>query len=148
MQSSVLEVPALLESLEAIGQFVKGIAAGAGLDGSAAYRLRLAVDEIATNIIGYAYSNAALGGTIKVTGQVTKTQAIIVLIDGGQAFDPLANLPAPDELTKPLEVRRIGGLGIFLATTGVDGFSYERVRTRNCNRFAMDRARNLDGDVN
>ena len=46
-----LTVGATLESLSAIGAFIRDAAAEAGLDSRAAYRLRLAVDEMATNII-------------------------------------------------------------------------------------------------
>ena len=46
-----LRVTATLEVLSSIGAFVMKAAENAGLDRRAAYRLRLAVDEMATNII-------------------------------------------------------------------------------------------------
>jgi anti-sigma regulatory factor (Ser/Thr protein kinase) len=51
MKSST--VPATLDSLGPIADYVMAAAAAAGLDRRASYRLRLAVDEIATNIMGY-----------------------------------------------------------------------------------------------
>jgi len=53
-------VPGVLDSLSAIGRYVLGAAWAAGLDKRAAYRLRLAVDEIATNAVLHGYQEAGL----------------------------------------------------------------------------------------
>jgi serine/threonine-protein kinase RsbW len=46
-----LVVPAALESLAAVSEFVKEVASAAGLDRGATYRLRLAVLELVTNTL-------------------------------------------------------------------------------------------------
>ena len=146
MPCKVLEIPAVIASLRTITHFVQDVAAEAGLVGMAAYRLRLAVDEIATNIISYGYSGIGAAGAITVECRITDAQIIIELTDRGQAFDPLASSPDPDELTKPLEERRIGGLGIFLASSCVDDFRYERVKDTNHNTFVANRVDLADKD--
>ncbi len=148
MPCKVLEIPAVIASLGTIAHFVQDVAANAGLDRTAAYRLRLAVDEIATNIITYGYGGATAADVITVECRVTDAQVIIELIDRGQAFDPLTSPLDPDELTKPLQARHIGGLGIFLARSYVDNFRYERVKDTNHNVLAMNRVDHAgeDGD--
>ncbi|HXV96967.1 MAG TPA: ATP-binding protein, partial [Anaerolineae bacterium] len=61
-----LTVPGTLDSLSVIGKYVLTAAATAGLDKKVSYRLRLAVDEIATNIITHGYDEANLEGVIKI----------------------------------------------------------------------------------
>jgi serine/threonine-protein kinase RsbW len=144
MPCKVLEIPAVIASLGTIAHFVQDVAAEAGLDPTAAYRLRLAVDEIATNVITYGYTGIGAADAITVECRITDTEVIVELIDRGQAFDPLTSLPDPDELTKPLDERRIGGLGIFLARSSVDDFRYERVKDTNHNTFVVNRVGRAD----
>jgi serine/threonine-protein kinase RsbW len=129
-----LTVPAALESLPSIGRSVLDAAQRAGLERGRAYRLRLAVDEIATNIIVHGRTADPIVMYIGV-GDSTLT---IALEDSGPPFDPMS-LPEPAGLDQPLESRTPGGLGTFLATHGVDRFHYERIGGRNRNVFTMDR---------
>ena len=133
---SALTLPATLDALEDIGQFVKETAVSGGLDTGAAYRLRLAVDEMATNIVSY-------GGVaeIVIAATVTARDVTVTLVDNGVAFDPRRQaLPSEAALAAPLEERDIGGLGIFLALTGVDRFDYAREGETNRNVFTMRKA--------
>ncbi len=61
MQTKTLTVPATLDSLAEIAAFVLAAADDAGLGRQARYRLRLAVDELATNTIIYGYPGRARG---------------------------------------------------------------------------------------
>lgn len=131
-----LSVPASLESLEEIGTYVVNAAAEAGLDSRGAYNLRLAVDEIATNIISYGYGPE--GGSITLRGELSPSSLTIVLEDSGTPFDPLAReTVSEEELALPLEERQIGGLGIYLVLKGVDDFRYEYANGVNRNIFEM-----------
>jgi len=133
-------LPATLDALEAIGNFVMEVATEAGLDIKAAYNLRLAVDEIATNIITHGYEEAGLTGDVNASSMLSDTALTIVLKDTGIPFDPLNHkLPDEDELALPLEERGVGGLGILLVLKGVDKFNYEYQDGRNHNIFVMNR---------
>lgn len=135
-----LALPASLESLEEIGAYVVRAAAEAGLDVRAAYNLRLAVDEVATNIASYGYGEQGGDGEITLWGELSPEDLTIVIEDSGTPFDPLAKAPlAEEELSLPLEDRPIGGLGIYLVLQGVDSFRYEYRDGRNRNIFAMKR---------
>ena len=59
-----LRLPATLDSLEQLGEYVIAATAEAELDAKAAYGLRLAVDEIATNIITHGYEEAGKTGEV------------------------------------------------------------------------------------
>ena len=61
-----LSVPGTLDSLAVIREYVKAAADEAGLDGRRAYRLQLAVDEIATNIVNHGYSEAGITGSVRI----------------------------------------------------------------------------------
>jgi anti-sigma regulatory factor (Ser/Thr protein kinase) len=132
-----LTVPAVLESLAAVSQFVKDAAARAGLDPAAAYQLRLSVDELVTNTITHGYKGAAAPGTVELRAEVDDRSLTLVLEDGGVPFDP-TQAPPPD-LSLPAEERPVGGLGVFLALQGLESFRYDRVGGRNRSVLVMRR---------
>lgn len=135
-----LTVPADLESLDDIRRYVTAAAEASGLGKSAAYRLYLAVDEIATNIITYGYQDQGLCGDVVVSSEITDEALTVTLEDCGEAFDPRTHdMPDAGDLAVPLSEREIGGLGIFLALNGVDEFGYRRAGDRNINSFTMRR---------
>jgi anti-sigma regulatory factor (Ser/Thr protein kinase) len=131
-----LTLPATLDCLGEISKYVMVIANEACLEKNAAYQLRLAVDEIATNIITHGYEESGLEGNIQVHGKIERDQVIITLEDTGIAYDPTQREFEPD-LNLALKDRPIGGLGIFLALDGVDDFSYERDGNVNRNIFRV-----------
>ncbi|TVQ53016.1 MAG: ATP-binding protein [Spirulina sp. DLM2.Bin59] len=136
-----LQVVGVLESLEAIAQYVKGAAKAAQLDPAQAYNLRLAVDEIATNIITHGYEDAGLTGEIVLWATCTPETLTIHLEDEGKAYNPHAWQAevTPELCQQPPEQRPLGGLGVYLAMRSVDQFRYERVGDRNHTEFVIFR---------
>lgn len=134
-----LTVAGTLDSLEAIGQYVMDAAEAAGLGRRPAYKLRLAVDEIATNTILYGYRDVPGGGDLHLSATVDDQALTLVLEDMGTPFDPMQREMPLDELDDLLEDRDPGGLGIFLAVRGVDDFRYEHEGGRNRNTFVVKR---------
>lgn len=133
-KSCVLEVPATVGALGEIASFVLRLAGAAGLDKGAAYRLRLAVDELATNVVMHGYRGG--GGRITVRGRSGPDGVQIVIEDTAPPFDPVEGRlpPAPGV---PPEDRRIGGLGIHLALTSVDEFGYAHRDGRNISTLTV-----------
>ena len=129
-----LTVPGNLDSLSAIGQYIVAASADAGLEEKAAYKLRLAVDEVTTNIILHGYEEAGLQGNVYLEAHKDEKSLRIVVEDTAVPYDPTQKSPQ-DDLDVPLEERQIGGLGVYLAIQGVDAFKYERVGDRNRNIF-------------
>lgn len=132
--SAELEVPATLGALGDIAALVLRLAGRAGLDKGAAYRIRLAVDELATNIVMHGYRGG--DGRITVRGRCGPGRVRISVEDRAPAFDPVRGRLPPDPETAP-ERRRIGGLGIHLALTSVDEFDYVRRDGRNISTLTV-----------
>jgi len=132
-----LTVAGTLDSLGAIAKYVMAVAAATGLDKKTSYNLRLAVDEIATNIIIHGYEEAGREGVLDLQAFVDEQTLTISLQDTGVPYNPNQRL-TPDDLDQPLEQRKIGGLGVYIAIQGVDKFIYERVGDRNHNIFVVN----------
>jgi len=127
-----------LDSLEPIRAYVAAAAASAGLDRSAIYKLCLAVDEIATNVVMHGYEEAGLTGEIEVSAGVFDNSFRVQLKDHGQPYDPASHeQPADTDLGLPLEDRRMGGLGILLAKDSVDELKYESGKDGNVHHFVV-----------
>ncbi|HSA61408.1 MAG TPA: ATP-binding protein [Nitrospiraceae bacterium] len=128
--------PGTLDALEPIRKFVSEAAEAAGMDRSAIYNLCLAVDEIATNVVLHGYEEAGLSGEMSVSAAVGPENLVIRLLDHGKPYDPnYHDTPSGDDLSRPLEEREIGGLGILLALDGVDDLQYEVTDRGNEHRF-------------
>ncbi|HEY9873892.1 MAG TPA: ATP-binding protein [Candidatus Obscuribacterales bacterium] len=135
-----LTVPGTLDSLSAIAKYVMAAAAAVGLDKKATYNLRLAVDEIATNIIIHGYEEASIQGVLDLRAEIDEKALTIFIEDTGVVYNPYDTETVEEkEFKLPLEERKLGGLGVYLAIQGVDKFSYERVFNRNRNIFVMNR---------
>jgi phosphoserine phosphatase RsbU/P len=99
-----------------------------GLASTVVHDLNLALEEILTNIISYGYTDGQ-EHEIRVRLSVRPGEVKAEVEDDGQSFNPLA---APEPHTaKALEERTIGGLGIHLVRTLMDGLEYKRQADRN-----------------
>lgn len=116
-------VPASGPALARIGETLDAFCAAEHLPDAVAWQLRVALDEIIGNIVAYGPA-AGRTPTIEVSLHRGSRGVEIVVEDDGPAFDPLSS-PAPD-LTRPLEERQPGGLGIALVRSLMDAVRYER----------------------
>lgn len=135
-----ITVPGKVEVLGTIGSYVLAAATEAGLDKKRTYRLRLAVDEIATNSIVHGYEESGTTGDIRVSASITPETLTIVVEDTAPPFDPRTLQEKPEQLDMAMEDRPIGGLGVYLTLQGVDKFDYEYVPPYNRNIFIVNRA--------
>jgi serine/threonine-protein kinase RsbW len=129
----------LSESLSTIRNYVMSASQAANLDKQAANRLRLAIDEVATNIIEYGYGRAGLQGQVKLSTAIDPDKLVLTLEDTAIAFNPHQHA-MPTDFDAPPDERPIGGLGVFLAMKNVDAWDYEYVNNSNINRFTMKRS--------
>lgn len=132
-----LTVPGELDSLNQIADFVLQAAREAQLNQRRSYFLRLAVDEIATNIILHGYSGQATEGELYIVAKIDEQHLTIYLEDTGANYDPAQALPQSPPKCSP-EEGPPGGLGIYLALYGVDQFQYKRVAGRNRSIFRVE----------
>ena len=132
-----LTIPGRPERLSQLMDYVAWAATAVGLNEAAIYRLSLAVDEIATNIVLHGYAEAGREGDLVIWADADAGRLAVYLDDTGRPYDP-RQAPRPDNLDQPLEQRQDGGLGIFLALWGVDDFAYERHGEVNRSTFVMN----------
>lgn len=140
-----LTLPGVLDSLSEIGQYVNAAAQAAGLEKKVAYRLRLAVDEVATNSIIHGYEESGTTGDVVVRAEMDSEKLTIIVEDSAPPFDLRSLQDRPDHIDRPVEDRPIGGLGVYLAIQNVDKFDYEYVDHHNRNIFIVNRPK-VDGD--
>ncbi len=134
-----LTLPGDLDALEPIREYASESGKNAGLSESAVYRLCLAVDEIATNVVLHGYEEAGLTGNLTIAANIDCGRLVIDLHDTGKSYDPTKHsIPSAETLSLPLEERDIGGLGILLARDGVDDLQYESTENGNVHRFIVN----------
>ncbi|EHJ46432.1 putative anti-sigma regulatory factor, serine/threonine protein kinase [Solidesulfovibrio carbinoliphilus subsp. oakridgensis] len=121
LHNRLLELDRVADAVEAFGE-------AHGLPARLRFQIRLALDELLTNIISYGYPEDGDHLITVAMGQ-EGTRLRFVLEDDAQPFDPLT-ARTPDTTGTP-EERRIGGLGIHLVRTIMDRVAYERVDDRN-----------------
>ena len=109
-------------------------------------RLELALEEILVNICNHAYTGLDVAGDRRgfaVEVRSSPGRVVVEIVDSGRAFDP-TSLVSPDTAAG-LEERPIGGLGIHLVRTMVDGMEYRREGSRNLLNLIMDAAAAEEG---
>lgn len=136
MDLQAITLPGNLNSLEPMAEYLAQISARAGLDKKASYKLRLAVDEIATNIIVHGYGDAGLTGEVEIHSRIENQQLIIVVDDHATPYDPFTT-QKPD-MTSDWQQRQMGGFGVYFAQENVDEFKYEFVDNHNRNTFVVN----------
>jgi serine/threonine-protein kinase RsbW len=117
-----------------LAELVRRLADRGGLTQGQAYRLRLAADEITTNIANHGYRGAT--GTVELRGDVDGDRVWLCIEDRAIPFDPYEHHPDPRLLSAP-SVREPGGLGLHLALSAVDELRYQRSSDRNRNTLVM-----------
>jgi anti-sigma regulatory factor (Ser/Thr protein kinase) len=94
---------------------------GAGAPLEIARAARLALEEIGTNLVKYAWADPR-GREIRVALRAEAARVVLVVEDDGRPFDP-RGAPGP-ALDLPVEKRRIGGLGLHLVRAMASGLDY------------------------
>ena len=88
----------------------------------------LALEEHLTNVINYGYDDARPHEII-VRFSLEQNQLVIEVEDDGKAFNPLTR-PQVDT-SVPMDAKPIGGLGIHLMRSFMDGLDYRRQANKN-----------------
>lgn len=120
-----------------VADLVGALAAEAGLTSRQAYWLRLAADEITTNIAHHGYRGG--GGVVDIAAEIEPDRLRVWIEDDAPPFDPTAYDPAPRLAVPPLHREEEGGYGLLLALGKVDEFGYEYAGGRNRNTLIMRR---------
>ena len=117
-----------MREIERLSQAVEEFCAEHNIDERICYEVNLALDEAVSNVILYGFPDS--GEHPIVVGLYVEPGFVIATVeDAGVAFNPL-DAPAPD-LTKPIDERPVGGLGIHLVRNVMDQIEYRRDGDRN-----------------
>lgn len=121
-------LPELARVFAAVDEVARG-----RVPAEAADDLKVALDEILSNVMAHGYTDGA-AHEIRVTVGLAGAQIVAHVEDDGVAFDPLA-VPAPD-LAAQAGQRPLGGLGIHLVRGLMSDIQYQRIAGRNVLRLA------------
>ncbi len=130
-------MPAVSGSFDDVVRFVHELASEANLADDLAHRLRLATDELVTNVLTHGYADGETG-ELELEGAVDPDRVWLRIVDTAAPFDPTV-VPDPPDLDRPLSERAPGGLGLFLARTAVHDISYQWCRGRNITTITLRR---------
>ena len=123
-----LEKEARSDNLKELFAFVEHALVNLNMPASHRDRMMMALDEILTNVVLYAYP-ADCRGTVGIHLGRDGNTITAEVVDHGKPFDPTVH-PAPD-ITLPIEQRPIGGLGIHLVRNLVTSLRHYREQGEN-----------------
>ena len=112
---------ACMSDLPALMSVVEQTCRQVGADDDTLFSLRLAVEEVFTNILDYGYPGGTGPITVHIDAQPGKVR--VSFADAAPCFDP-ATVPTP-RLDVPLEERQVGGWGWHFVRQAVDRVEWE-----------------------
>ncbi|MCK4688879.1 MAG: ATP-binding protein [Candidatus Marinimicrobia bacterium] len=118
------EIPEIKKVCESVAKFGNSN----NLPQKIIFSLHLALDEILTNIISYGYEDKK-EHKIDIRLSLHQGKLLLEIEDDSKPFNP-SNAPTPD-VKKPLEERKIGGLGIYLVKNLMDDLEYKTHNGKN-----------------
>jgi anti-sigma regulatory factor (Ser/Thr protein kinase) len=121
LKNDTSELNTLCDHIEEFGQTL-------GLNKKYLFEINLALDELFTNIISYAYKDQS-EHFVRIDISCQNDMLTIRIEDDGQPFNP-TTADSPD-VKCILEDRDVGGLGIFLIKKVMDSITYQRVNGKN-----------------
>ena len=116
------------QELNRVAEFMEGVCDELQLDMHVAMKIQVAMEEMVTNVIFYAYPKGT-SADIKLTAESDGKEVTFVLSDTGKPFDPTAKEDA-DLDVNPMD-REQGGMGILIVKNIMNEVSYERLGDMN-----------------
>ena len=129
MESVSYTITNKTEQLEKLQQFLEEVSGSWLLKPGLVFELNLILEEYITNLINYGYNDEQIH---EIEIEIIKEDEHLKLIvtDDAGPFD-LTETPENTEIEKPVEERRIGGLGIHFIKTLADKIEYQSNKGRN-----------------
>ena len=117
-----------IAELERLAVFVEEVSEQLNLDAETAMNLNLALEEVVSNVILYAYPQK-MSEFINVMASSDDKVLVFTITDKGEEFDPTKVEEA--DITLGAEDREIGGLGIFIVKNIMNEVTYQRLDGKN-----------------
>ena len=119
-----MTVEATMDQIGPVTAFVNEQLTQLGCSNRIRIQIDVAIDEIFGNIVRYAYGQGTGPATVCVDVEESPLSVVIMFIDQGVPFDPLAH-EKPDTTKLPAKERPIGGLGLFMVKNTMDDIAYD-----------------------
>lgn len=125
-----ISMPASMDSWDALISFIEQQTENSSLSAAKRYGIKLAVEELLSNIIR-SNSSSLLNhspSTVEVfrfTDPKASSSLFLQIQDNGLPFDPHFDSLDESFVDVPLHERTIGGLGLLLVKKSVDSVSYQ-----------------------
>ena len=117
-----------IAELERVAVFVEEVSQLLSLDSETTMNLNLALEEVVSNVILYAYPQK-MGENIIIKASSDDNILVFTITDKGDEFDPTKVEDA--DITLAAEDREIGGLGIFIVKNIMNEVTYQRLEGKN-----------------
>lgn len=134
-----IELPACMDSWDALFGFVQAEAQRAWRGGPKEYGMILACEELLSNIIRHADVNGDRAVVIRISSRIVRAQdrlfVQLQISDNGIAYDPHFETIDTEPQEIPIKERAIGGLGLFLVKNSVDNVAY--AYSEGCNTYTL-----------
>ena len=117
-----------VEELDKLAAFVEEVASDLGLGPELEMNLNLALEEVVSNVILYAYPNKE-EGKVTIAAKGDGKSLVFTITDKGKEFDPTKVEEA--DITLSAEDRQIGGLGIYIVKNIMNEVTYQRLEGHN-----------------
>ena len=117
-----ITVKAAIDNIPAVMEFVDGLLDGIHCSMRTQMQLRIAIDELFSNIAHYAYPDGEGEATVAADFDEPQRMLALTFIDSGIPYNPLEK-EDPD-ITLSAEERQIGGLGIMMVRKTMDDMTY------------------------
>ena len=129
MESRSLAISNNPEELERLRMFFEELGHAWSLKAELVFELNLILEEYITNLVNYGYHDKENHEImIEIVREINQLK--IIITDDAGPFNILET-PENDEIDKPVEERRIGGLGIHFIKKLADGLNYTSESGRN-----------------
>jgi serine/threonine-protein kinase RsbW len=127
-QTTHIVIRNTIADLATVTSAMERVGAACGMPEKSLFQLQIALDEIVSNVIKYAWPEVG-AHEIEIRIAVREDGVEVEIIDDGRAFDPSA---APKRTKPPTGQRpRPGGVGVQMTKQLVDRIDYARLGNRN-----------------
>jgi serine/threonine-protein kinase RsbW len=140
-----IEAAASMENWDKINDFISELIGQSIANASRGYKLRLASEELVSNIIraaGELNSGEDKDISLQVSARLEqengKSWFVVKTADNGRHFDPHFGRRNPVDTEQHIREREIGGLGLFLIEQSVDKATYDWVDEYNIYELWVD----------
>jgi anti-sigma regulatory factor (Ser/Thr protein kinase) len=129
--------PARLTAVRAVREFLESFCHEAKIERPPSLRLNLVIEELFTNTVRHGHGGES-DSPVWIKLEAKSATVTLTYVDQARPFNPFGIAPRP-VLGSVIEQRKVGGLGVLLATELTAASEYAHLFGRNRLRMVMVR---------